>query len=33
MMLDLFAGTNVSVVLNNRVYVSILGIDEGTKPP
>ena len=31
MMMDLFAGTNVCVALHNRVYVSILGIQLGTK--
>ena len=32
MMMDLFAGTNTCVVLHNRAYVSILGIEVGTKP-
>ena len=31
-MTDLFAGTNIHVVLQNRVYVSILGIEIGVKP-
>ena len=26
-MMDLFAGTNVNVILLNRVYVSMLGIE------
>ena len=30
---DLFADTNIHVILHNRVYVSILGIETGVKPP
>ena len=32
-MMDLFVDTNIHVVLHNRVYVSILGIEVGVKPP
>ena len=32
-MMDLFADTNIHVVLHNRVYVSILGIEVGVRPP
>ena len=30
---DVFADTNIHVILHNRVYVSILGIEIGVKPP
>ena len=32
-MMDLFADTNIHVVLHNCVYVSIIGIEVGVKPP
>ena len=32
-MMDLLAGTNISVILHNRVYVSILGIEIGNELP
>ena len=32
-MMDLFVDTNIHVVLHNRVYVSILGIEIGVRPP
>ena len=32
-MMDLFVDTNIHVVLHNRVYVSILGIEVGVRPP
>ena len=32
-MMDLFMDTNIHVVLHNRVYVSILGIEVGVRPP
>ena len=31
--MDLFADTNIHAVIHNRVYVSILGIEVGVKPP
>ena len=31
--MDLFVDTNIHVVLHNRVYVSILGIGVGVRPP
>ena len=31
--MDLFVDTNIHVVLHNRVYVSILGIEVGVRPP
>ena len=32
-MMDLFVDTNIHVVLQSRVYVSILGIEVGVRPP
>ena len=32
-MMDLFVDSNIHVVLHNRVYVSILGIEVGVRPP
>ena len=31
--MDLFSDTNIHLVLHNRVYVSILGIEVGVRPP
>ena len=31
--MDSFVDTNIHVVLHNRVYVSILGIEVGVRPP